>query len=147
MRRRFLPDEFKLVVKRSRTGRGLYAAEKIPNGSCVIEYIGKPVTMEQVTPALKYLFSTGRSTMIDGNIVANKARFINHSCAPNCEIEIKNRRIYVFAKRSIKEGEELTYDYGTEYFDEHIKPHGCGCVKCLSKQQRKISSKRTLSEH
>ena len=69
--------------------------------------------------------------MIDGNIAGNRARFINHSCVPNCEIDIRNRRVYVFAKRLILAGEELTYDYDLEYFNEHIVPLGCVCKKCL----------------
>ncbi len=132
MRRRFSPGIFELLVKRSRIGRGLFAGEKISRGSCIIEYIGRPATKAQIKADTgKYLFWTGRGTMIDGNIAGNKARFINHSCTPNCEIDIKKRRVYIFAKRSIKEGEELTYNYDTEYFEAHIKPHGCKCQKCL----------------
>lgn len=135
MRRRFLPGTFDLLIKRSRIGRGLFAGNnKIPRGSCLIEYVGRPATKAQIkSDTGKFLFWTGRGTMIDGNIAGNKARFINHSCRPNCEIDIKNRRVYIFAKRSIKEAEELTYDYGTQYFEAHIKPYGCKCSKCLSK--------------
>lgn len=71
--------------------------------------------------------------MIDGNIKSNTARRINHSCAPNCEIDLYWKRVFIFAKRNIKAGEELTYDYDTEYFDEYIKPKGCKCRKCDSK--------------
>ncbi|MCE9541395.1 SET domain-containing protein-lysine N-methyltransferase [Candidatus Kaiserbacteria bacterium] len=135
MRRSFTPKDFKLLVKRSRAGRGMFAGEMIPKGSCIIEYTGKPTSVEQMRAnSGKYLFWTGRSSMIDGNIPGNRARFINHSCAPNCEVELKKRRIYIFAKRRIREGEELTYDYDTEYFDEHIKPRGCLCDKCLAKK-------------
>jgi SET domain-containing protein len=134
MRRRFSPGKINLFVKRSRIGRGLFAGEKITRGSCIIEYVGRPATKEQmIANKGKYLFWTGRGTMIDGNIAGNKARFINHSCAPNCFIDIKNRRVYIFALKSIQEGDELTYDYGYEYFNSHIKPHGCKCLKCLSK--------------
>jgi len=132
MRRRFLPGPFNLYVKRSRIGRGLFAGEKIPKGSCVIEYIGRPATKKQIDENKgKYLFWTSRTTMIDGNIAGNKARFINHSCAPNCEIDIRNKRVYIFAKRTIKEGEEITYNYGFEYFESHLEPIGCKCQKCL----------------
>lgn len=143
MRRRFSPGIFKLAVKRSRIGRGLFASEKIPRGSCIIEYTGRPATRAQmIANKGKYLFWTGRGTMIDGNVAGNKARFINHSCAPNCEIDIKNRKVYIFAIRSIKEGDELTFDYGPEYFEIHIKPHGCKCLKCLSKKQSGNVGKR-----
>jgi SET domain-containing protein len=129
--RRFVPGTFRIRVARSRTGRGVFAVESIPRGACILEYTGRPATPKQILENTgKYLFWTSSKTMIDGNIPGNTARFINHSCAPNCEIDIKNRRIYVFAKRSIKPGEELTYDYDTEYFEAHIKPHGCMCQKC-----------------
>ena len=134
MRRRFLPGNFLLFVKRSRIGRGLFAGEKILRGSCIIEYKGHPATKAQMEANTgKYLFRTGRNKMIDGNIAGNKARFINHSCNPNCEVDIKNHKVYVFALRTIKEGEELSYDYGTEYFELYIKPKGCKCLKCISK--------------
>lgn len=67
--------------------------------------------------------------MIDGNIPANAARFINHSCAPNCEIDIRKRRVYIFALRDIESGEELSYDYGEEYFEMHLAG-SCRCVQC-----------------
>jgi len=67
--------------------------------------------------------------MIDGNIPSNTARFINHSCAPNCEIDIRRRRIYIVARRAIKPGEELSYDYGEEYFEMHLAGR-CRCAKC-----------------
>jgi SET domain-containing protein len=135
MAQRFLPGNFSLHIKRSQIGRGLFAGEKIPRGACIVEYTGRPATKAQmIANKGKYLFWTGRGTMIDGNISGNKARFINHSCAPNCEIDIKNRRVYIFAKRSIKQGEELTYDYGFEFFEAHILPYGCKCEECLSRK-------------
>jgi SET domain-containing protein len=131
IRRHFSPGEYALRVGQSRTGRGLFAQQGIPKGACVIEYIGCPVTeKEQYENRGKYLFWTGKDTMINGNIPTNTARYINHSCAPNCEIDIRKKRIYVFALRRIKPGEELTYDYDEEYFDMHIKPKGCLCKKC-----------------
>ncbi len=136
IRRIYEPQPFKLLVKKSRTGRGMFAGEPIPRGACIIEYIGRDLSEEEQEKEGKYFFWTSSKTMIDGNIPQNKARFINHSCAPNCEVFLKNRRIYIFAKRAIKEGEELNYDYDTEYFDEHIKPIGCLCTKCESKRAK-----------
>ena len=66
---------------------------------------------------------------IDGKGRGNLARYINHSCAPNCE-PMENevqQRIFIMARRNIKPGEEFGYDYGKEYWDEHIKPIGCRC--------------------
>ena len=138
-KRIFVPGEYVLRVGRSRTGRGLFVEQPIPKGACIIEYTGRPVSKtEQEKNQGKYFFWTGKNTMIDGNIKENKARYINHSCAPNCEVDLHNRRIYIFAKRNIKAGEELNYDYDTEYFDMHIKPKGCLCHKC---HRKTVSSK------
>lgn len=131
MPKKFTPGNFALRVGKSRTGKGMFTEEPIKKGACIIEYIGRPVTgEEQYTHRGKYLFETSKTTMIDGAIKENTARFINHSCRPNCEIDIKHKRVFVFAKRNIKAGEELNYDYDTEYFDTYIKPRGCKCLKC-----------------
>lgn len=130
IRRRFLVQDFKLKVKRSVTGRGLFTVETIPRGACIIEYTGRKLSIKEQEKSGKYFFWTSSKAMIDGNIPSNTARFINHSCSPNCEVDLKEKRIYVFALKNIKAGEELTYDYDTEYFDEHIRPHGCLCTKC-----------------
>lgn len=133
LRKRYNPAGFALRVGKSKTGRGLFALEEIPAGACIVEYIGRPVPeAEQYTSRSKYLFETGRTTAIDGNIKENIARYINHSCAPNCEAETKNHRIYVFALRTIKAGEELNYDYGEEYFNEYFKAGGCRCDSCAA---------------
>lgn len=122
---------FKLRVARSKTGNGLFAVEAIPKGACVIEYIGRAVSkMEQKKDEGKYLFWVSDTQMINGNIPQNTARYINHSCAPNCVVEGPDGHIFIMSKRAIKPGEELTYDYGDEYFDKHIRPKGCKCAKC-----------------
>lgn len=128
---KFEPVGYTLNVKRSRTGLGLFAGEPIKKGVCIVEYVGKEVVgQEQYTSRSKYLFEVSKTRMIDGAIRSNTARYINHSCAPNCEIEIKKGHVFVMAKKNIKEGEELNYDYDTEYFEEYIKPKGCLCTKC-----------------
>ncbi|HEV8677624.1 MAG TPA: SET domain-containing protein [Candidatus Paceibacterota bacterium] len=128
---KFEPVGYKLRVGRSRTGLGLFALEDIKRGTCIIEYTGREISKEeQYTSRSKYLFEINRTKTIDGATRSNTARYINHSCAPNCEIEIKNARVFVMAKKNIKAGEELNYDYDTEYFNEYIKPRGCLCQKC-----------------
>lgn len=125
-----MPAPFLLIVLRSHSGRGLFTQERIPKGAFVIEYVGRPATPKQIKENRgKYLFWTSGTSMIDGNIPANTARFINHSCAPNCEVRVRSRRIYVFALRTIQPGEELSYDYGKEYFDLHLAGR-CRCTKC-----------------
>ena len=128
---RYAPGRYKLRIAKSKTGRGMFAEEPIPKGACIIEYTGRPLSLEEMAKdAGKYYFWVSDFAMIDGNIKGNRARFINHSCAPNCEADGPEGRIFVMAKRSIKAGEELTFDYGDEYFDKHIRPKGCLCAKC-----------------
>jgi uncharacterized protein len=131
MASKFIPGDYDLRPKRSTHGLGLYTFSPIKKGACVIEYVGKILTPEEeeVSNSL-YLFDAGNKVTIDGSPRWNKARYINHSCRPNCEIETRKGHVYVMAKRNIKEGEELTYDYDKEYFDAHIKPKGCKCAKC-----------------
>lgn len=127
-----------LVVKKSRSGLGLFTNAPIEKGGFIIEYFGPILTSKEADKrGGKYLFETNKNRFIDGSSRLNTARYINHSCRPNCEIDIKLGRIYVFALRKIKAGEELSYDYDTEYFDEHIKPFGCTCEKC---KEKKISN-------
>jgi SET domain-containing protein len=129
---KFEPVGYKLLVKRSRTGLGLFAGEPIARGTCVIEYTGREVVgEEQYTSRSRYLFEVSKTRMIDGAVRSNTARYINHSCLPNCEIEIKKGHVLVMARKNIKAGEELGYDYDTEYFNEYIKPVGCKCLKCM----------------
>lgn len=134
----FVPGDFKLAIKRSRAGLGLFAGQPILKGSCIIEYVGREVPeKEQYTSRSRYLFEVGKNKMIDGAARSNTARYINHSCAPNCEIEIKKGRVLVMASKNIKAGEELGYDYDTEYFEEHIEPKGCVCLKCSPLKNKK----------
>ena len=136
---KWTPRGFKLRVRKAATGRGLFAEEAIPKGACIIEYTGRPATLEEMArDEGKYLFWTGKTTMINGNIPANTARYINHSCAPNCEADGPPGRIFIVALRAIKPGEELTYDYGKEYFDKHLKPNGCQCTSCVQKRAKRV---------
>lgn len=126
--------DYKLIVKRAKlgSGLGLFAVEDIPKGKFVIEYFGRELSeAEQYTSNSKYLFEITKKRTIDGTIRENTARYINHSCRPNCEVEIKKGRVLVFSKKNIKAGEELNYDYGKEFFDDYIKPIGCKCSKCF----------------
>lgn len=121
----------KLAVRKSATGLGLFTLEPIKKGEFIIEYVGKILTRRQADEkGGKYLFETSANRFIDGTDRKNTARYINHSCRPNCEIEIRRGHVLVFSKRTIEAGEELNYDYGEEYFNEHIKPYGCKCAKC-----------------
>ena len=135
---KYTPRGFKLHVRRAVSGKGLFAQERISKGACITEYTGRPATLgEMARDEGKYLFWTGTTSMINGNIPENTARYINHSCVPNCEADGPPGRVFIMARRTIRAGEELTYDYGKEYFNKHIRPKGCRCTKCASFQLSK----------
>ena len=127
----------KYVVKRAATGLGLFAVESIPAWKRIIEYVGPLLSNEDVEQRTgKYFFGVNTKWSIDGSARSNKARYINHSCRPNAEAFISGHRIWVWSKRNIKAGEEITINYGKEYFDDHIKPVGCKCGACRDKPRR-----------
>ncbi len=127
---KYVPGDFELVPKRSSAGIGLYTKSEIPKGACIIEYVGKILSeKEEYTSNSLYLFDNGKGKVLDGKPAWNKAGYINHSCIPNAEPETRGGRIFIMATKKIRPGEEITYDYGEEYFDEHIKPKGCRCPK------------------
>jgi hypothetical protein len=127
----YVPGNFALQVKRSSTGLGLFAKEKIKRNTCIIEYVGRTLNEdEKYTSRSKYLFGVTAKKTIDGSIRSNIARYLNHSCIPSCETDVHAGRIYVFSLRTIEPSEELVFDYGKEYFDAYIQPLGCRCRKC-----------------
>ncbi len=133
MKNKFKVEDWGLKVKKSSAGCGLFASKDIPKGVCVIEYFGPEISEEeQYTSRSKYLFEINSKITIDGRARENIARYINHSCKPNSEVEIKNKKVFILSKRKIVAGEEICYDYGKEYFDEHIKKGGCRCLGCNS---------------
>jgi len=107
-------------------GQGLFAAEDIQKGSRIIQYIGERISTDESRRRLAegnaYIFAFNDHYDIDGKTLKNKARYINHSCAPNCEAEITKRTIWIVAIRDIKAGEELSYNYGYE-----AKKYVCKC--------------------
>lgn len=124
-----------LKVKKGLNGLGLFTAVPMKKGDCIIEYVGDILTTDDEVNERggQYLFEVSPKKTIDGSLRSNTARYINHSCRPNCEVDIIKGRVFIYAKRSIKEGEELCYDYGKEFWNEYIKPKGCRCAKCTEK--------------
>ncbi len=134
---------YKLSIKRSDAGLGLYAGEPIPKNKFIIEYIGEIIDDKTAdNRAGRYLFEVAKNINIDGTTRENTARYINHSCRPNSEIYYYRQRVFVRSKRNIKAGEELNYDYGEEYFKGIIggKKH-CRCVKCTAQRRAKRQKK------
>lgn len=120
-----------LKVKRSSAGLGLFALRPIPAGRRIIEYLGRVISDEEADrKGGKYLFDLGGGLSLDGRARDNPARYVNHSCRPNAEAFVSGRKVWVWSKRAIAAGEEITIDYGPAYFDEHIRPKGCKCAAC-----------------
>jgi uncharacterized protein len=125
--------DLNLAVKKCNTGRGLFAQEDIPKNVCITEYLGKELTTkEEYKSKSKYLFAVNTRLTIDGYIPGNIARFINYACKPNSEYVVYKRKVFVFTRKKVKKGDEITIDYGREYYDEHIKKSGCLCKDCFN---------------
>ncbi len=129
-----LPDHHfkKVKVKRGLAGLGLFAGEDIKKNELIIEYIGNILNKEEAAKVAtnQYLFEVNRNKTIDGTVRWNIARYCNHACeeAGNAESEIKKGRVFIKAIKNINEGEEILYDYGEEFVNEYIAPHGCNCL-------------------
>ena len=112
-------------------GNGLFATADMAKRDFIAEYTGiKIPTVLADASTSRYLFELDKDWTIDGSPLSNLARYINHSCDPNAEVEIENGRIMIHAIKNIGRGEEITIDYDTEYFEEFIKPVGCKCKSC-----------------
>lgn len=122
------------------SGKGAFAVRAIKPGERLIEYTGERIPHpvadaryddDSMDEHHTFLFTVSSRTVLDATRGGNEARFINHSCDPNCESEIEKGRVYIFALRDIKPGEELHYDYayersGTETEREEVQ-YRCRC--------------------
>ena len=143
----------KIVARRSQIhGNGVFAVEALKKGERLIEYKGERRTHEDVDngdtgdveSGHTFLFTLNDDYVIDANVDGNDARWINHSCVPNCEAVIDEDegkdpakdRVFIESRRAIKPGEELTYDYGITLDEAHtarlkkIWACRCGSKKC-----------------
>jgi hypothetical protein len=134
-------------VARSRTGLGLFATKRIKKGTKIIRYFGPLLdSKKKKDDAIenKYLFELNNRWTIDGSVRENVARYINHACKPNAESDVRprKRKVYIRAVKNIEPGEEINYDYGTDYFKAYLKPIGCKCDACEKKRKKKRKKKR-----
>ena len=128
-------------VGRSKTGLGLFATMPIKKGTRIIRYFGPILDSripEQDDIENKYLFELNGRWTIDGSVRKNLARYINHSCRPNAEsdVRLRERKVFIRAIRNIEPGDEINYDYGTDYFKAYLKPIGCKCESCEKKRKK-----------
>lgn len=122
-------------------GRGVFATRPIRKGARIIEYTGRRVLWSSIPddqdgPETYYFGLDNEKEVIDPSVGGNEAQWINHSCAPNCEIHERRGRIFIHALRNIRPGEELSYDYRLEIDVPRTKeieaeaPCYCGSPKC-----------------
>ena len=156
------PDDFVKVRHSQVHGNGVFAKRKIPAGARIIEYQGKRITDKQAeerfgqdpeNPYHTFFFSLESGKLIDGGDEGNDARWINHSCEPNCEAQEEKGKVFIHALHDIPRGEELFYDYGL-VIDERMtkalkKAYECRCgsADCrgtmLAIKTKKKSAKKT----
>ena len=127
-------------IKKSKIDKnGLYASCNIKKGTKIIEYKGKIISVKKSITDPKfdnekaiYLFNINKRFDLDGDFKFNIARLINHSCDPNCEVFGEGLKVWVYAMKDIRKGDELSYDYGFSY-DENFKQFPCNCrsKKCV----------------
>src|SRR2546423_7007613 len=134
-------------IGRSRTGLGLFATKPIKKGTRIIRYFGPLLDCdkeEEDAIENKYLFQLTNRWTIDGAVRENIARYINHACRPNAESDVQpiKRKVYIRAIKNIQAGEEINYDYGTDYFKEYLKPIGCLCASCVKKRKKQRAEAR-----
>jgi uncharacterized protein len=126
-------------------GLGAFALRRIRKGARIVEYLGERVSHQEAdrryeskdaNDAHTFLFIVDSRTVIDAGVDGNEARFLNHSCNPNCESVIEKRRVYIEAVRTIEPGEELTYDYQIQREEddppgiEEVFACRCGFAQC-----------------
>ena len=125
-------------IGRSRTGLGLFATEPIRKRAHIVEYKGRKlpndVAEKLETRGNRYLYEINSCWTIDGSTHRNLGRYANHSCRPNAESYQVGHRVFLRAIKNIKPGDEITYDYGTDYLDNVITRRGCKCDKCRNKR-------------
>lgn len=123
-------------VKPSRIhGTGVFARAEISEGTHLLEYVGERVTKEESLRRRQannfFVFTVTDDFDIDGAVDWNPARFINHSCGPNCEARMEDERIWIIALRDIAAGEELSFNYGYDLEDYEEHPCRCGAPECI----------------
>jgi SET domain-containing protein len=122
-------------IGRSSAGLGLFAAKALPRSAYIVTYRGRRIPTAEAHAreqrfGARYMFELNSRWTIDGSARHNLGRYINHSCTPNAEPILRRGRIVFVALRDIAPGEEITFDYGEEYFELFIREAGCRCLSC-----------------
>ena len=134
-------------VGRSRTGLGLFATKPFRKRQYIVTYRGRRISNDEAermeARGSRYLFEINSRWTIEGSTRTNRARYVNHSCRPNAEaVQRKGPIIVYVARRRIKPGEEITVDYGKDYFDSFIGKSRCRCDKCRERRAERQAKRR-----
>jgi SET domain-containing protein len=134
-------------VGRSRTGLGLFATQPFRKRQYIVTYRGRRISNDEAerleARGARYLFEINSRWTIEGSSRANRARYVNHSCRPNAEaVQRKGPIIVYVARRRIRPGEEITVDYGKDYFDSFIGKSRCRCDKCRERRAERQAKRR-----
>jgi len=128
-------------VGRSRTGLGLFATASIAEDEFIVEYTGRRISHAEAKRregrGARYIYEINSRWSIDGSPRSNVARYANHSCRPNAESDVLKGKVILRAIKPIEPGEEITYDYGEEYFELFFAPDGCQCEKCRERRRKR----------
>lgn len=126
-------------MRRSRAGLGLFAVTRLEKGAFVVEYSGRRISTRRAqTLATRYLFELNDRITLDGSARTNLGRYANHACRPNAASTVRRGRVEIRALRAIPLGEEITYDYGEEYFAAFLSGGRCRCDWCARKRDEKV---------
>ena len=125
-----------VVVRQSDIhGTGAFARRDLAKASQVIEYVGEIISKgesaQRIDADNEFIFTLDDEHDLDGKVPWNPARFINHSCTPNCEAEVDGHHVWIIALRDIKAGEELSFNYGYDLVDYREHPCRCGTPDCV----------------
>jgi SET domain-containing protein len=135
-----------LRIGRSFTGLGLFATRPIRKRARIVEYKGRLIGTKEANRlearGNRYLYEINSRWTVDGTPRSNIARYANHSCNPNAESYNVKLRVFLRALRNIKPGEEIVYDYGTDYLKNVIGRSNCKCSRCRRRRAKKARERR-----
>ena len=159
-------DSRRIQTRRSGVhGKGVFALQDLAEGETLIEYVGEVISWPEALrrhphdpaqPNHTFYFHINETRVIDANVGGNSSRWINHSCAPNCQADEIGERVFIKALRNIAAGDELFYDYGLVIDARYTKklladyPCWCGAPDCrgtlLTPQEKKKPAKKAAAK-
>ena len=136
-------------IGRAFTGLGLFATRPIKRGAYIATYRGPILTAKEAdrreARGARYMFELDSRWTVDGSVRSNIARYANHSCRPNAESDIVKGKVILRAIRNIAPGDEITYDYGEEYFELFLAGR-CRCEKCMEDRRKARTRRRNVAK-